>query len=252
MPIILHNQDVLDAYNVIFGPVAGVSIDTIGDIRPVALKTAYRKKALETHPDRCLVVGKMKKEMNEKFIELNLAYETLQIALKIFSSLVKKRSGSINKEHKEKSSKASNRNNSADHFYRGLLPKHKMLIGQFLYYSGVVSWKTLIDALTRQKMQRPPVGQIALKWRILSKNDVHAILKQRRLERKPDKRFVEYAYLKGYLTSFQCLALLGKQRSLQRPIGEYFVEKGILLSSDMELMVKKLQAHNRKTAFKNI
>ncbi|MBU3946703.1 MAG: J domain-containing protein [Proteobacteria bacterium] len=253
MQNILHNQDILNAYSVIFGPVVGISIDAIMGIPPVKLKTAYRKKAFETHPDRFLIVGKMKKEMNEQFIELNLAYETLQTALNKFSPLVKKNNNSTKKEeHKKKSSTASTCKNTADHFYRGLLPKRKLLIGQFLYYSGIVSWKTLIDALTRQKMQRPPVGQIALKWGILSRNDIHAILKQRAIEREFEKRFVEYAYLKGYLTSFQRLALLGKQRSLQRPIGEFFVEKGILMSKDVELLVKKLQLHNHKAAIKII
>lgn len=216
------------------------------------LKTAYRKKALETHPDRCLVIGKMRKEMNEQFIELNIAYETLQTAIKNSSHEINKSSTTINKDLKKKSTNTNNSKNSADHFYRGFLPKRKLLIGQFLYYSGIVSWKTLIDALARQKMQRPSVGQIALQWGILSKNDIHIILKQRALERKYDKRFVEYAYLKGYLTSFQRLALLGKQSILQRPIGAFFVEKGVLLSTDMEMMVKRLQAHNRKAAFDNI
>jgi len=241
----------MNAYNIIFGPAVNVSIDTIMDIRPIMLKTAYRKKALETHPDRCLVIGKMKNEMNEQFIELNIAYETLQTAIKNSSPVINKSSTTtiINKELKKKNTNTNNSKNSADHFYRGFLPKRKLLIGQFLYYSGIVSWKTLIDALARQKMQRPSVGQIALKWGILSKHDIYIILKQRALERKHDKRFVEYACLKGYLTSFQRLALLGKQSSLQRPIGAFFVEKGVLMSTDMEMMVNRLQEHNRKVAF---
>jgi hypothetical protein len=251
LPNISRTQDILDAYNVIFGPVVGVSIDNIMEIPPIILKTAYRKKALETHPDRCLVTGKMKKEMNEQFIELNLAYETLQTAIKKSSAIIINKSTFKNKEIKKKTAQENNSKNSADHYYKGILPKRKLLIGQFLYYSGIVSWKTLIDAIARQKMQRPSVGQIALKWGILSKNDIRIILKQRVLERKYDKRFVEYAYLKGYLTSFQRLALLGKQSSLQRPIGTFFVEKGVLMSKDMELMVKRLQAHNRKAAFGN-
>ncbi|MFH2044492.1 MAG: J domain-containing protein [Pseudomonadota bacterium] len=252
MPNVLRTQDIVNAYNIIFGPAVNVSIDTIMDIRPIMLKTAYRKKAFETHPDRCLVIGKMRKEMNEQFIELNIAYETLQTAIKNSSPVINKSSTVINKEFKKKNTNTNNSKNSADHFYKGFLPKRKLLIGQFLYYSGIVSWKTLIDALALQKMQRPSVGQIALQWGILSKNDIHIILKQRALERKHDKRFVEYACLKGYLTSFQRLALLGKQSSLQRPIGAFFVEKGVLMSADMEMMVNRLQAHNRKAAFESI
>jgi hypothetical protein len=94
-------------------------------------------------------------------------------------------------------------------------------------------------------MQRPPIRQIALKWGILSEHDIQAILKQRSLERNFHKRFGEYAWRKGYITSYELLALLGKQRMLHRPIGEYFIEKRILPADNMDRMIEKLRIHNR-------
>jgi len=245
LPSVLPNQDLLNAYHLIFGSAGGVSIDILRHLHPSALKTAYRRKAFETHPDRSLVVGKMENEMSNCFVELTLAYETLQSALKAFHSNGVEYDYHIKREFNKRATNTVNRNDTADLFYKGRLPKRKLLIGQFLYYSGIVSWKRLIEAISWQKMHRPPIGQIALKWGILSEHDIQAILKQRSLERNFHKRFGEYAWRKGYITSYELLALLGKQRMLHRPIGEYFIEKRILPADNMDRMIEKLRIHNR-------
>lgn len=245
MSSVLLNQDLLNAYHVIFGSTGGVSVDIFRHLHPSALKTAYRKKAFETHPDRSLIVGKMENDMSDCFVELTLAYETLQSALKGFRLNDYRYDDRIQKKGRKRTTNAFSHNDAGDFFYKGHLPKRKLLLGQFLYYSGMVSWKMLIDAISWQKKQRPSIGQIALKWGILSEYDIQAILNQRILERSFDKRFGEYAWIKGYLTSFERLALLGKQRMLQRPIGEYFVEKRILPAGNIDKIIEKLWSHNR-------
>lgn len=182
--------------------------------------------------------------MSNCFVEVTLAYETLQSALKNLHSNVAGYDNRFTREFNKKRAATVNRNDAADFFYKGRIPKRKLLIGQFLYYSGIVSWKMLIEAVSWQKMQRPPIGQIAMKWGILSEYDIQAILKQRSLERNFHKRFGEYAWLKGYITSYELLALLGKQRMLHRPIGEYFIEKRILPAYNMDRMIEKLRTHN--------
>lgn len=244
MSLVVLNQDILNAYHVIFGSTGGVSVDIFRHLHPSALKSAYRKKAFETHPDRSLIVGKMENEMSDCFVELTLAYETLQSALNGFRLNGDGYDDLIQGKCRKRTTNAFNRNDVGDFFYKGHLPKRKLLLGQFLYYSGMVSWKMLIDAVSWQKKQCPPIGQIALKWGILSEYDIQAILRQRSLERSLDKRFGEYAWRKGYLTSFERLALLGKQRMLQRPIGEYFVEKRILPAGNMDKIIEKLWSHN--------
>ena len=245
MPAVPANQDVLNAYNKIFGPDSCVSIDILKCLQPAALKTAYRKKAFETHPDRSLIVGKMENEMSDCFVELTLAYETLQSALKGSRLNSYEYNNQAHEKFRNRANNTFNRNDAGDFFYKGRLPKRRLLIGQFLYYSGIVSWKRLIEAISWQKMQRPLIGQIAMKWGILSEYDIRAIIKQRSLERNFHKRFGEYAWLKGYITSYELLALLGKQRMLHRPIGEYFVEKRILPVWNIDKMIEKLSSHNR-------
>ncbi len=52
----------------------------------------------------------------------------------------------------------------------------------------------------------------------------------------------------GYLTPFQLLASLGQQLRLQRPIGEFFVERGLLLRDEIEAVRRRLIRHNARFA----
>ena len=114
------------------------------------------------------------------------------------------------------------------------------MIGQFLYYSGLISWRTLIEAICWQRRQRPKIGQIAIAWGLISSQDVIRILTDRTLNEK----FGECALRIGYISNFEQFALVGKQRQLQRPLGEYFIKSGILSSTDIMNMADKQQLHN--------
>jgi hypothetical protein len=128
----------------------------------------------------------------------------------------------------------------SDHFYTGSFPKGILMIGQFLYYSGLISWRTLIEAICWQRRQRPKIGQIAIGWGLISSEDVMQILTDRTLNEK----FGECARRIGYLSNFEQIALVGKQRQLQRPLGEYFVESGILSATDIMIMANKQLLQN--------
>jgi hypothetical protein len=117
------------------------------------------------------------------------------------------------------------------------------MIGQFLYYSGLISWRTLIDAICWQRHQRPLFGQLAVVWGLISSQDILSILTVRTFNEK----FGECALRVGYISSFEQFALVGKQRQLQRPFGEYFVESGILSSEDLMSLAQKQQLHNMTT-----
>jgi hypothetical protein len=114
------------------------------------------------------------------------------------------------------------------------------MIGQYLYYSGLISWQTLIEAICWQRRQRPQIGQIAIAWGLISSQDVIRILTDRTLSEK----FGECALRIGYISNFQQTALVGKQRQLQRPLGEYFITGGILSATDIIKIANKQQLHN--------
>ena len=109
-------------------------------------------------------------------------------------------------------------------------PRVRLMFGRFLLSRGRITLQQLIDAVRWQRAQRPPVGRIAMNWGILSANQVYEILS----DKSPEDRFCDVAVRKGFMTGYQRLAVLGRQREMQKPIGSYFVENGILTREEVE------------------
>jgi len=232
-----YRTNLYDACQVLFPPDIQFTIDFLKGLEPSTLKKAYRKKAFETHPDRYRVAGISEAEMEKRFMKVSFAYEIL---LPFVNE--DKRISIITCAKKAKKERTSKKEGDVDHFYKGIFPRREMLTGQYLYYSGIISWKTLINAIIWQKKQRPLFGRIARDWGILSSYDVIRILSERSFKEK----FGKYALRKGYINTFQKMAIIGRQRKLQRPIGEYFVEKDILSSTQMNEVVNNVRLRNIK------
>jgi curved DNA-binding protein CbpA len=261
-PVQTTSAELFQACETIFGPEVKVSIDFLEYLQLTGIKTAFRKRAFETHPDRAKALGSYAIDLNEQFINVRKAYERLlsfvetknegTVCSSLFNDLRNQQDNSYkskdnysfyNTQHKGGQKKGhSNQKNKShpDHFYTGTVPKGNLLLGQFLYYSGLISWQTLINAICWQRGQRPLIGQIAVKWGLISYQDVLSILKIRTFNEK----FGECALRTGYISSFELYALVGKQKNLQRPFGEYFTESGILSPSDLIYMAQKHQLHN--------
>ncbi|MCP3955037.1 MAG: J domain-containing protein [Desulfobacterales bacterium] len=237
-------QELFDACFVLFGPETTVSEEYLKYLRPSGLKSAYRKIALETHPDRALALGKRSSELNERFTEVSLAYHKLNTAIKADGILLADpppdyRASDVSETPPKKKKR---RRKHADHYFTGTRPQRHLLFGQFLFYSGLVSWKTYIKALLWQRRQRPLLGQIAMNWGMLTLTDIREILAARKLGEK----FGESAVRQGYLKAYNLLALLGKQRRLQSLFGEYFLQNGWLTDRQIELLLKMQQRHNHQ------
>jgi curved DNA-binding protein CbpA len=240
-------------------------IDFLKGLSPSELKTAYRKKAFETHPDRARTLGKNEDTMDYRFKKVITAYERLNSVVqggKIYilgDEVPKKENATRTNHHKQTRQKSTSgfsytgnvrkskhaqvsRKSASDCFYNGYVPKRELLIGQFLYYSGFISRKTLFDAIYWQRKRRPIIGKIALDWGILSSDDIKKIL----TERNYKEHFGEYALRNGFITHFEHLAIIGRQRKLQPPIGEYFIQHGVLANTELKKMIESLKTHNIK------
>ncbi len=234
----ISSPEVFEACEILFGPEIEVSREFIRYLQPEGLKSAYRKRAFETHPDHSHAFGKDSNRTSDLFIQVNLAYHKLR-------PLVTGRTHG--KEEKQKRWCAQNPKRARTErpfsclYDVARIPKRKLLLGQFLYYSGLISWQNLIKAIIWQQKHRPRIGEIALRWNMLSQEDVQSILDWKGLNEK----FGERALLMGYLNRFELMALLGKQRKLKYPFGEYFVRHRILHSKEVEYMAKQNQIHNR-------
>ena len=266
------SSELFHACETIFGPEVNVSIEFLEYLQPIGIKTAYRKRALETHPDRAKTLGSFARDLNTEFIDVQQAYEKLLLFVETnngstlstqsfndfktqqapsyqspekssYSSSsqdTRQHKGRQKKSHYDQRSTNKRSKSHSDHFYKGGFPKGSLMIGQFLYFSGLISWRTLIEAICWQRRQRPQIGQIAIAWGIISSHDVIRILTDRTLNEK----FGECALRIGYLSNFEQIALVGKQRQLQRPLGEYFIISGILSTTDIMSMADKQQLHN--------
>jgi hypothetical protein len=241
------------ACHVLFGPGIDVSTDFLRYLRMPGLKEAYRVRALETHPDRAMALSLPPADLEEKFKEVNTAYRELCDYLK-----TPWRFRLIDDPFRDAPHQPSERMRTADgaqtrrtgaspdgaqpRFFMGSLPRRTFLFGQFAYYSGYISYRQLIDAILWQKIRRPMVGHIAMRWRFLYEDQIREILKHRRWGEK----FGEVALRGGYLKPDDLRTILGWQRLLQPRIGLYFVEKKLLTVSVVEKMAEQLRRHNRK------
>lgn len=113
-----------------------------------------------------------------------------------------------------------------------------LILGRHLHRRGLITLRQLIAAVAWQRAQRPAVGQIAKSWGILTDEQIFEVIQ----DKDQGELFCDYAVRKGLMTPFQRLAVVGRQRVMQKPIGSYFVEQGILSEDDIDTEVKTLQS----------
>jgi hypothetical protein len=234
------DMDILNACRTLFGFNSDVSIEFLLTLKPYIIRTAFRKKAKETHPDLFTARDpRIQKEQTEQFRVVNEAYEIMR---KYCEHRDRVR---VPAPRRAASSTPSFRVDEAGWLYRGTVPERRLEIGRFLYYRGSIPYHILIKALAWQMRQRPPVGTIAKQWGWLNDGTIRAILS---LRGQP-YLFVERAQQLGFLSSHQARILLAYQRTLQKRLGSYFVEQGHLAHGEMERLAGELRRHNARYPF---
>ncbi len=220
------------AGELLFGPGFELPREPGGEAWQRAVREAWRRRALETHPDRAAALGRDEREMAREFQALLEAYRTLCPA-----DDTPAQPGPRPPQARRPSRPP------VDHLHRGGVPRRPLLFAEYLYYSGRVSWRNLVEAVAWQRRQRPAIGRIAVEWGHLDDAQVREVMQARRGGARP---FGEIAREMGLLTGAQLLALLGRQRRLQRRIGEYFVEAGILGHGEVPALEAEFLAHNAR------
>jgi len=242
--IIIPQRQLLQSCRILFGPEAEITPQFLGYLQPSGVKTAYRKLVMETHPDRAYHVGVNEAILEERFKEVHRAYE------QVFSYIQEPDRYILTMPPGSfcRSSRPATKTQSPQrqHFYTGEIPSRKIFLGQYLYYSGVISMRQMWDAVVWQKLQRPRLGDIAGRLGWLSHFQIQNILRQR----KRGELFGEFALRMGLLSFYQVLVLLGRQKILQPRIGNYFIERGILLPKQLDILETALKDHNRRHWFK--
>ncbi len=236
-----------EALAVMFGPLSGPAEHFLCGLEEARLREVFRSRALQTHPDRSAVLGQDPQRLQERFLKLVWAYDTLRAALggAAGPEPVSRRERSSRRVSPcPPSSSPSPPRPRAEHFYRGPLPRRVLRLGEFLYYSGQVSWQSLISSLVWQKRHRPRFGQVAVSWRLLTPRQTELVLRRRQW----GERFGECAVRLGLMVPFWVRSILLHQSRRQPRLGGYFLEQGLLSPAELQRWLQRLAEHNRRLA----
>ena len=120
------------------------------------------------------------------------------------------------------------------------MPGRTLMFGEYLFYSGAVSWDALIGAIVWQRRQRPRFGEIARRWGWITERDILAGFG----ERKHGEQLGQSLVRLGILSEIQLNMLIRRQRGLQSPIGEYFVANGHFSPMSLDRLLQGYREHN--------
>ncbi|MBF0318654.1 MAG: hypothetical protein HQL01_02445 [Nitrospirae bacterium] len=285
----MNEIELYDACRVLFGKEVRIDRQFLEYIQPSGVKSAYRKMALATHPDRIAAVGVSLQPGTADFRVVADAYEKISKYLKLREGGYRLRSNSVNTygESIQKNNYNTRTWQSKDTFHSGSawqntqkkeaaevpkfsgkygftqknsftsidsqktstysyqqqksMPKRKLRIGEYLYYSGIVAWKDLIAAIVWQTKQRQRIGEIAARWGWLTEAKILEIMKSRQRGERLGDALVRLKII----TPFQCNMLVWQQQKSQNPIGKYFTAEHIVSENDLSRHLSNLKFHNQ-------
>jgi len=243
------DTNILDACKTLFGTDISVSPDFLLRLKTSDIKSAFRKRAKETHPDLFTAHDPaIQQQHTDRFRVVNDAYDIIRKYCERRDKAEawrRSRPRSAQKPAPAESTPSFRVDNDGWR-YKGAVPERRLEIGRYLYYRGCIPYHFLIKALAWQLRQRPAVGVIAKRWGWLDDKKIIGILTQR----GKIQLFGERAQELGYLTSYQARLLVAYQRTIQKKLGQYFVEHGHLSHEEMELLAAELRRHNARFPFK--
>jgi hypothetical protein len=242
------DTNVLNACRTLFGADTDLSNEFLHSLKPNVIKTAFRKKAKETHPDLFTAQDpRVQERQSELFRVVNEAYGIMRSYCERrdragVQTRVRARTAPKHSPHRAGSATRSFHVAEGGWLYRGVVPEHRHEIGRYLYYRGCIPYHALLKAIAWQMRQRPALGIIAKRWGWLDDNHIRRILGFRGMPRL----FGQRALHLGLLSSYQARILLAYQRTLQKKLGQYFVDHGYLLRDEMEKIAADLNYHNAR------
>jgi hypothetical protein len=197
------------------------------------LKKAFRAQSLRLHPDRARALGRAENILTREFQEVNDAYRLLLPFIDrnkprfVFTAPPRP---------------ARNAGPGTDFFWKlDRLPPVRLRFAQFLYYKGLVSFRTMIRAIVWQGERRPRAGQLGLERRLLTREQINSVLRRKRI-REP---FLGAAVRLGYLSEPARRTILAAQRACGLPIGRFFVDEGILTPERLGALLAECARHNQ-------
>lgn len=178
------------------------------------MKQVFRRQATELHPDRHAgAPPEVVREQTRLFQLLSAAHRTLSGALRSPATEA------------------------------GAGPRAApvpLRLGTFLRRRGVAAVADLGAALAWQASSRPRLGDVAVRWGLLSQQAADEVARRLR----PLERFGEAAARLGTLSPTQVMRLLWFQRGRQTRLGAWFVQQGLLSEAELDGLAGELARHN--------
>ena len=261
-----HNE-IVEALSVLFGDIGG---SMPAKITQDLLKQVYRERVFECHPDRAMSLGVMEPNLAARTATLNGAYALL--SRRLARGEIDTTRPNFKKRHKRPSppskkrdapkrtvgmnrgfSRASEKITSPHPvelqyrgvmtpFWEGPIPLRVVRFGRYLYYKRVISWDTLVDGLMWQAQQRPVLGRVLLSKGFISRRELQYILAHRR----PGEFIGNCALRLGFISPSQLEWAISQQQKQERPLGAYFIRRGLLTHDSLRRYLKRLELHNRQ------
>ena len=252
-------SQLFDACRVLF-PDAPIQQLFLEQLHQQNLKSAFRALAKEYHPDSRVGANDSPRH-TDTFRRVTAAYEML-------SGFIRKRdkryilpfspqTGShvVTPHHRQPGTTGSRgfrgrhhfgktARNPGEQYYSGPLPTIPLKIGLYLYYRSAVSYQAVVRAIIWQRDMRPPFGELACAWGWLDPYYISVI----RSATDIPGTFGERAIRLGLLTDKQVKFILTHQRTMQVPLGRYFLIHGLLSRIELEKYLREQALHNREAA----
>jgi hypothetical protein len=231
------------AYDVLFG--AGASVPDLPRERLLAAaRTAFKRRAHATHPDRAHTLGRPVAELTAEFVRIRSAYEDLVAALEAPPPCPAP--PPRRPSHPPVTSARTPRATAARTTTSRTMPRRALRFAEYLYHRGLVPWRAVVRAVEWQRAQRPRLGELAVRFGYLTQAQVDGLLVSRAALGRAHVPLGELACERGLLTARQRATLLSHQRRRQPPIGAYFVAHGLLRERQLKALLAEHAAHQRR------
>ncbi len=212
------------------------------------LKKTYRKKIFQNHPDRAVVLGLDRSVLDERSKEITYSYDMLLRYVEAKRRPARKHAGRGNVRTEARRGGPRAQRPIDETLFSSInkyqMPPVTISLIHYLYYLDVIDFKTVVEALTWQKNERPYLGKLAREMKILGDSDTARIVRNRRKK----ELFGACAIRLGLLTSEQVSLLLVEQDARTPKLEAYLLKHAILDERELAFIMEKLDEHNMRAS----